>query len=76
MGLESKSRKSRDTWNNRQVWLGLQNEAGQRLAEYCQENTLVIVNALFQQHKSQLHTWTSPDGQYQNQIDYILCSRR
>ena len=54
--------------------LGLQNEAGQRLTEFCQENTLVIANILFQQHKRWLYTWTSPDGQYQNQIDYILCS--
>ena len=56
--------------------LGVQNEAGQRLIEFCQENTLVIANALFQQHKRRLYTWTSQDGQYQNQIDYILCSQR
>ena len=55
--------------------LGVQNEAGQRL-KFCQENTLVIANTLFQQHKRRLYTWTSPDGQYQNQIDYILCSQR
>ena len=55
---------------------GIQNEAGQRLTEFCQENTLVIANTLFQQHKRWLYTWTSPDGQYQNQIDYILCSQR
>ena len=56
--------------------LGVQNEAGQRLIEFCQENTLVIENILFQQHKRQLYTWTSPDGQYWNQTDYILCSQR
>ena len=56
--------------------LGVQNEAGQRLTEICQENTLVIANTLFQQHKRRLYTWTSPDGQHQNQIDYILCSQR
>ena len=56
--------------------LGVQNEAGQRLTEFCQENTLVIANILFQQHKRRLYTWTSPDSQYQNQIDYILCSQR
>ena len=56
--------------------LGVQNEAGQRLIEFCQENTRVIVNTLFQQHKRRLHTWTSPDGQHQNQIDYILCNQR
>ena len=56
--------------------LGVQNKTVQRLAEFCQDNALVIANTLFQQHKRQLYTWTSPDGQYQNQIDYILCSQR
>ena len=42
---------------------GIQNEAGQRLIEFCQENALVIANTLFQQHKRTLYTWTSPDGQ-------------
>ena len=56
--------------------LGVQNEAGQRLTEFCQENTLVIENTLFQQHKRRFHTWTSPDGQYWHQTDYILCSQR
>ena len=56
--------------------LGVQNEAGQRLIEFSQENALVIANTLFQQHKRRLYTWTSPDGQYQSQIDYILCSQR
>ena len=41
--------------------LGVRNEAGQRLIEFCQENALVIANALFQQHKRRLYTWTSPD---------------
>ena len=44
--------------------LGAQNEAGQRLTEFCQENTLVIANGLFQQRKIRLYTWASPDGQY------------
>ena len=44
--------------------LGVQNEAGQRITELCQENTLVIANTLFQQHKRRLYTWRSPDGQY------------
>ena len=48
------------------------NEAGQRLIEFCQENALVIENTFFQQHKRRLYTWTSPDGQHQNQIDYIF----
>ena len=55
--------------------LGVQNEAGERLIEFCQENTLVIAN-IFQQHKRRLYTWTSPDSQYQNQIGYILCNQR
>ena len=42
--------------------LGIQNEAGQRLTEFCQENTLVIANTIFQQHKRRLYTWTSPHG--------------
>ena len=54
--------------------LGVQNEAGQRLKAFCQENALVIANTLFQKHKKRLYTWTSPDGQYRNQIDYILSS--
>ena len=45
---------------------GIQNEAGQRLTEFCQENALVIANTLFQQHKKRCYTWTSPDGQYRN----------
>ena len=56
--------------------LGVQNEARQRLTEFSQENSLVIANTFFQQHKRRHYTWTSPDGQYRNQIDYILCSRR
>ena len=54
----------------------VQNEAGQSLIEFCPENALVTANTLFQQHKRRLYTWTSPGGQYQNQIDYILCSQR
>ena len=42
----------------------------------CQKNVLVIANTLFQQHKRIFYTWTSPDGQYQNPTDYILCSQR
>ena len=44
--------------------LGIQNEAGERLIEFCQKNTLVIANILFQQHKRRLYTWTSPDDQH------------
>ena len=56
--------------------LGVQNEAGQRLTEFCQEKALVIANTLFQQHKRRIYTWPSPDGQYRNQTNYILCSQR
>ena len=56
--------------------LQVQNEAGQRLTVFCQENALVIANAIFQQHKRRLYTWTSPDSQHLNQIDYIICSQR
>ena len=55
--------------------LGVWNEAGQRLIEFCQENALVIANTLFQQHKRRLYTWTSPDGRHRNQINYIPCSQ-
>ena len=56
--------------------LGVQNEAGQRLTEFCQENTLVIANTLFQKHRTRLYTWTSSGSQYPNQIDYILCRQK
>ena len=56
--------------------LGVQNEAGQRLREFCQENALVIANTLFQQQKRRLYTWTSPGDQHQKQINYILCSQK
>ena len=56
--------------------LGVQNEAGQRLMEFCQENTLVIESTLFQTHQRRLYTWTSPDGWHWNHNDYTLCSQR
>ena len=56
--------------------LGIQNEAEQRLTNVCQQNILVIANTLSQKHKIQVYTWTSPDGQYLNQIDYSLYSQR
>ena len=55
--------------------LGVQNEAGQMLIELCQENTLVIAHTFFQQHKRRLYTWTSPDGQHRNQIDFISATK-
>ena len=54
----------------------MRNKPGQRLIQFCQEKALVIADTLFQQHKRRLYTWTSPDGQYRNQTDYILCSQR
>ena len=56
--------------------LGIWNEAGQRLIEFCQKNVLVIANTLFQQHKRRLYTCITPDDQHQNQTEYILCSQR
>ena len=55
--------------------LGVQNEAGQRLTEFCQENALVITNTLFQQCKRRLYTWTSPDGQHQNQTAIFFAAK-
>ena len=75
-GLGCKSRKSRKPRVTGKFGVGIRNEAGQRLIEFCQENALVIANTLFQQHKRRLYTWTPPDGQHRNQIDYILCSLR
>ena len=76
MGLECKSRYQETPGVTGKFGLRVQNEAGKRLIEFCQENTLVITNTLFQQHKKRLCTWTSPDGQHQNQIDYIICGQR
>jgi len=67
-----------ENWNAKvtgKFGLGVQNEARQMLIEFCQENALVIANTLFQQHKIRLYTWTSPDGQYRNQTDYIVWSQ-
>jgi exonuclease III len=56
--------------------LGRRNEAGERLIEFCKENSLCIMNTKFKQHKRRLYTWTSPNGLHRNQIDYILCQQR
>ena len=74
MRLECKSRKSRDIQINRQVWPWSTKWNRERLTEFCQENTLVIANNFFQQLKTGLYT--SLDGQYWNQNDYVLCSQR
>ena len=70
-GLECKSRKSRNTWSNRQIWPWSTEWSRTKANRVCQENALVIANTLFQQHKRRLYTWTSL-----NQIDSILCSQR
>ena len=75
-GLECKSRSQEIPGVTGKFGLGVQNEAWQRLTEFCQENALVLANTLCPQHKRRLCTWTSPDGQYWSQIDYILCSQR
>ena len=56
--------------------LQVQNETGQSLAEFCQEDKLVTANTLFQKYKRRLYTWISPDDQNRNQTDYILYSQR
>ena len=61
-GLECKSMKSRDTWNNRQIWPWSTKQSRAKLTEFCQKNTLVVANNLFQRHNRRLYTWTSPDG--------------
>ena len=71
-GLKCKCRKSRDTWSNRQVWPWSTKWSRAKTNRVSTRYTLVISNTLFQQHKRQLYKWTSPHGQYQNQIDYIL----
>ena len=55
--------------------LGMRNEAGQRLREFCQENALVIANTLFQQHKRRLYTWTSPDGQHRIRLIIFFAAK-
>ena len=75
-GLECKSRKSGNTWSNRQIWPWSIEWSRPKANRVLPRECMVITNTLFQQHKRRLYTWTSPDGQYQNQIDYILCSQR
>ena len=74
--MECKCRKSRNTWGNRQIWLWntewSRTKANRVFPRQCTGHS----NTLFQQHKTRLYTWTSPDGQHQNQTDYILCSQR
>ena len=74
-GLESKSKKSRDTWSIRQICPWSTKQSRPKANRVWQENRLVIVNTLFQQHKRSLYTWTSPDCQYWNQVHYIIFSQ-
>ena len=75
-GLEHKSRKSRNTWSNRQIWPWSTEWSRAKANRVLPRERTGHRNTLFQQHKRKLYTWTSPDGQYLNQIDYILCSQR
>ena len=75
-GLECKSRKSRNTWSNRQFGPWNTEWGRARTNRVLPRERTVIANTLFQQHKRRLYTWTSPDGQHRNQTDYILCSQR
>ena len=68
-GLECKSRKSRDTWSNRQIWFWNTKWIRAKANRALPRDTLVIGNTLFQQHKRKPYMWTSSDGQYQNQLD-------
>ena len=74
--LESKSRKSRNTWSNRQVWPWRTKWSRAKANRVLWRGHLVTANTLFQQHNRGLYTGTSPDGQHWNQTDYILCSQR
>ena len=76
MGLECKIRSQEILGVTGKFGLGIQNETGQRLTDFCQEKALVIANTLFQQHKRRFYTWIYSHGQYRNQIAYILCSQR
>ena len=75
-GLECKTRKSRNTWSNRQIWPWNAEWSRAKTNRVLPRKCTGHGNTLFQQHKRRLYTWTSPDGQHQNQIDYILCSQR
>ena len=75
-GLECKSRKSRNTWSSRQIWPWSMEWSRAKANRVLPRERTGHSNTLFQQHKRRFYTWTSPDDQYWNQIDYILCSQR
>ena len=55
--------------------LGEQNVSGQKLTKFCHEDALIIAYTLSEQHKRRVYTWTAPNGQYKNQIDYIFVAK-
>ena len=75
-GVECKSRKSRNTWSNRQIWPWSTEWSRAKSNRVLPRERTGIANTLLQQHKRRLYTWTSPDGQHRNQMDYIICSKR
>ena len=75
-GLDCKSRKSRNTWSNRQIWPWSTEWSRAKANRVLPRNILVTANTLFQQLNIRRYTWTSPDGRHRNQIDYTLCSQR
>ena len=75
-GLESKSRKSRNTWSSRQIWPWSTEWHRANANRVLPGEHKVIANTLFQQRNRRRHTWTSPDGQHQNHMDYILWNQR
>ena len=75
-GLEWKSRKSRGTWSNRQIWSWSTKWSRAKVNRVLPRERTGHSKHPLPKHKRRLYTWTSPDGQYQNQIDYILCGQR
>jgi len=75
-GLECKSRKSRDTWSNRQVWPWSTKWSRAKANRILPREHIGDSKHPFSKYKRWLYTWTSPNDQYQNQIDCILCSRK
>ena len=74
--LEGKSRKSRDTWSNGEIWPWSTEKSRAKTNRVLPRERTVIASTLFQQHERRLYTWTSPDGQHPNQVNYILCRKR
>ena len=74
--LKCKGRKSRNSWSNRQIWPWSTEWSRAKANRVLPREHTGLANTLFQQHKRRLYTWTSPDGQDWNQIDYSLCSQR